>query len=454
MYEYKSSKGGSMARREKKEKRSSRDSKRVDLKKDKNIDNIAEDDILDDDTIRYQSKSIKSKVKSTKGETQVISRDDINEIKEEEMSRRSTKTKQQTTKQKEKAKKRAAKLAKKEAREKKKFKYKHPRIATIIKVFFLLVIIGIIIFAGIFAGNLYGSLGDDLKIEKDELVIKYDNSYVYDKDGNQLAILNSGEAGSKRNIVTMSDMSSYLPKAYVSIEDERFYEHNGIDYKRTLAATLTFIAHGGDSSYGGSSITQQLIKNITDNGKERSGSSGVQRKIKEMAKAIQTEQMLSKDQILELYLNTIFVGGQDVNGVALGAVYYFDKDVKDLTLAECAFMAGINNRPNYYNPFAKDNKNEDGTTKQEKLDEISKRIKVVLNKMKELGNINEEEYTTAVAEVDAGMPFKQGDGASATVDISYHTEAAIKQILRQLQDEKGMSKDLAEVYLFSSGLRI
>ena len=405
-------------------------------------------DFDDEDTIRYKSKDIKPKIKANNnGETQVISQAEINEIREEEMN-------QKTSKQKLKAKKRAEKIAKKEAKEKRKFKYKHPRAATTIKIIILLLFVSIIIAAGVFAGNLYGSLGEDLKIEKEELVIKYDNSYVYDKDGNQLAILNSGEKGSKRKIVSMSEMSTYLPRAYVSFEDERFYEHNGVDIKRTLGAAVTFILHAGDSSFGGSTITQQLIKNVTDNGKERSGSAGVQRKIKEMAKAIQAEQMLSKDQILELYLNTIFVGGQDVNGVALGAVYYFDKDVKDLTLAECAFMAGINNRPNYYNPFSKDNTNEDGTTKQEKLDEIHKRVKIVLNKMKERQAINEEEYKLAIADVDAGLNFKQGDGASATVDISYHTEAAIKQILKQLQEEKEMSKDMAEVYLFSSGLKI
>ena len=93
---------------------------------------------------------------------------------------------------------------------------------------------------------------------------------------------------------------------------------------------------------------------------------GAMRKVKEMAKAIQIEQYLSKDQILELYLNIIFVGGDDINGVALGSIYYFDKDVKDLTIAECAYLAGINHSPNAYKPFAED---EDGSMKAK----ISKR---------------------------------------------------------------------------------
>ena len=234
-----------------------------------------------------------------------------------------------TQKEKEKARKKAERIAKKEEKMKRKFRYKHPRIWTFIKIFFITVFLAIVIGVGVLVGSFYTTLGEDMKISKDDLVIKYDNSYVYDKIGQQLAVLNSGEKGSKRKIVTMADMSQYLPKAYVAIEDERFYEHTGVDIKRTLAATVTYILHGGNSNYGGSTITQQLVKNITDNGKERSGTAGIQRKVKEMAKAIQTEQLLSKDQILELYLNTIFMGGQDVNGVALGAVYYFDKDVHD-----------------------------------------------------------------------------------------------------------------------------
>ncbi len=401
-----------------------------------------------DDTIRYQAKDLKRKTKVDDDEdTQVLSKDEINDIKEEEMARKQAK---RAEKDSSKAAKKRAKLAKKEAKERKKFKYKHPMASTIIKTILLLIILAIIIAAGIFVGNFYGSLGEDLKISEADLVIKYENSYVYDKDGNELAVLSTG---TKRKIVGLSEMSPYLKQAFISIEDERFETHTGVDLKRTVAAGVTFITHAGNSSFGGSTITQQLIKNITDNGKERSGASGVQRKIKEMAKAIQVEHILSKDQILELYLNTIFVGGNDINGVALGALYYFNKDVKDLTLAECAFMAGINNRPNYYNPFSSDNTNEDGTTKQEKLDEINKRIKTVLGKMKDLGKISEEEYNGAIAQVDGGMPFNQGN-ANSTVDVSYHTEAAIKQILKQLEEEKGMSHDMAEVYLYSSGLRI
>jgi penicillin-binding protein 1A len=307
----------------------------------------------------------------------------------------------------------------------------------------LLIIIG----AGILVGTFFGLFGDELKISEEDLVIKFENSTVYDIDGNEIASLSNGE---KRKCVSLSEMSEYLPKAYVAIEDERFYSHSGVDILRTGYATVNFILHGGKSKFGGSTITQQLIKNITEE-KDNTALAGVTRKIKEMAKAIQVEHILSKSQILELYLNTIYVGGNDINGVALGAIYYFDKDVKDLSLAECAFLAGINNTPGSYKPFLE---TEDTEKKEKMVNLIKNRTKTVLSKMKELEYITDDEYNTAVAEVDNGLAFKKGDGAQTTVDVSYHTEAAIEQIIEQVIEEKGMTKEMAEIYVYSSGLKI
>lgn len=338
------------------------------------------------------------------------------------------------------------KTAKKKSNSSKKvkFKDKHPKAATGIKIGLVVLMLLVIIGMGILVGTFFGVFGDELKISKEDLVIKFQNSTVYDKDGNEIATLSGG---TKRKIVSMTEMNEYLPKAFVAIEDERFYTHRGVDLKRTLAATVTFITHAGNSSFGGSTITQQLVKNITTDD-EDSGISGVLRKVKEMSKAIQVEQYLSKDQILELYLNIIFVGGDDVNGVGLGSVYYFDKDVKDLSIAECAYLAGINHSPNAYNPFKED---ADGSRKEK----INKRTKTVLAKMEELGYITADQEAEAVKEVDAGLPFKKGEGASVTVDISYHTEAAINQIIDQLLEENtDWNKDMAELYLYSSGLKI
>lgn len=332
---------------------------------------------------------------------------------------------------------------------KKKFKERHPRIATIIKIFLILIALLLIIIAGIFAGAIWGGynfldlLGDEYKIDIADLVIK-ENSIVYDSDGNQVAVLSAGE---KRKVVSISEMSKYLPKAYIAIEDERFYSHIGVDIKRTAAATVTYIFNGGKSSFGGSTITQQVVKNITQD-KEDTAT----RKVKEMVKAIQVEHFLSKDEILELYLNLIFVGGSNVNGVALGSIYYFDKDVKDLSLAECAYMAAINNLPNSYNPFLKDEENAEEKQKQ-RIEKGESRAKTVLSQMKKLGYITDKEYKEAVAEVNSGLKFVNGD-TNITVEMSYETTAAIEQILDQMVEEMGISRDMAEIKLYSGGYSI
>ncbi len=314
-----------------------------------------------------------------------------------------------------------------------KFKDKHPKLLMFIKIFIILILLLCVIGTGIVVGMFFGLFGDEFEITKDELIISASNSVVVDKQGNVIADLSGDE---RRKVVKLSDMSEYLPKAYVAIEDERFYSHNGVDFKRTAAAGFSFILKG-NSSFGGSTITQQLVKNITQD-KDRD----IFRKVKEWAKAYQVERMISKDQILELYLNILFVGGNNY-GVQLGSQYYFAKDVKDLDLAECAFLAGINNSPNAYNPY--------GTS--DVTEKIKVRTKAVLNKMKELGYIpNEDEYNKAIAKVEKGFEFKQG---TATGNIySYHTDATIKQVIDQVAEEKGISSQLAENYVYSSGLTI
>ena len=201
--------------------------------------------------------------------------------------------------------------------DKDKFKNKHPKISLAIKIFLIMFVLILIIGAGILVGVFYGVFGDELKIDMSTLKVGYENSTVYDASGELIATLSGG---TKRKSISLSDMSEYLPKAYVAIEDERFYEHSGIDIGRTGYATVNYILHKGNSNFGGSTITQQVIKNITQD-KERTALAGVMRKVKEISKAIQVEHNLSKDQILELYLNLIFVGGDDVNGVELGSIY-------------------------------------------------------------------------------------------------------------------------------------
>lgn len=322
-----------------------------------------------------------------------------------------------------------------------KFSNRHPKLMMAIKIFIILFLLLCVIGAGIVAGMFFGLFGDDFEITKEELQIGTSNSVVVDQNGAVVANLSGDE---KRKIITLEDMAEYLPKAYVAIEDERFYSHNGVDIKRTAGAILNTIFKGS-SSYGGSTITQQLVKNITKDD-ESSGLAGIFRKIKEWAKAYQVERMISKDQILELYLNILFVGGEgNLHGVELGAEYYFNKSAKDLTLAECAYMAGINSSPMSYNPF---------DTSTDNTEKIKNKTKTVLDKMNELGYINsQEEYNAAIAEVDNGLNFQKGTISSGS-DYSYHTDAVIEQVVEQVMEEKQISRQLAENYVYSSGLTI
>ena len=321
-----------------------------------------------------------------------------------------------------------------------KFSARHPKLMMAIRIFILIFLLLCVIGAGVVAGVFFGLFGDDFEITKEELTIGAANSVIVDQNGAVVAELSGDE---KRKIITLEDMAEYLPKAYVAMEDERFYQHSGVDIKRTAGAILNTLL--GDSSYGGSTITQQLVKNITQDD-ERSGIEGIMRKVREWAKAYQVERMISKDQILELYLNILFVGGEgNLHGVELGAEYYFTKSAKDLTLAECAYMAGINNSPMSYNPF------DESTDNTEK---IKDKTKTVLNKMKELGYINsDEEYNTAVAEVDNGLNFQKGNVSTGS-DYSYHTDAVLDQVINQVMEERGVSRQIAENYVYSSGLTI
>ena len=324
-----------------------------------------------------------------------------------------------------------------------KWSERHPKLSMAIKIIIIVLLLLCVIGAGIIAAVFFGLFGDDFQISKDELIIGIANSIVLDKDGNVIANLSSDE---KRKIVTLDEMSPYLPKAYIAIEDKRFYEHNGVDIWRTAGAIFNTVFKGG-SSYGGSTITQQLVKNITGDD-DASGLAGIMRKVREWAKAYQVERMISKQQILELYLNILFVGGDNLHGVELGAQYYFNKSAKDLDLAECAFLAGINSSPNAYNPY-------DETKNQDELKEkIKNKTLTVLAEMKDQGYItNEDEYNTAVAKAEAGLTFTKGNITSNNA-YSYHTSAAVNQVVEQVMEEKGVSREFAEKYVYSSGLTI
>ena len=322
---------------------------------------------------------------------------------------------------------------KKEKKEKKPKKHKVLRL--FIKLFILLAIIVFVIGAGVFVGIFFS---DKWAVTKEDLILSKINTTIYDIDSNVIATVSGDE---KRKIATIEEIPQDLKDAFISIEDQTFEKHHGINFKRTFGAIITYVFNKGESSYGGSTITQQLIKNLMKDN-DRSGVAGIQRKIREMSRAYQVERILSKDQILELYMNVIFMGG-DVYGVELGSEYYFNKPISELSLAECAFLAGINHSPNNYNPF-------DGTDRTEN---INKRTKVVLGKMKELGRITQEEYDEAIEEVNEGLEFEKGNTSSANT-MSYLAKAALNQVVKQYAEEKGVTEDFAKTRIYGGGFKI
>ena len=261
------------------------------------------------------------------------------------------------------------------------------------------------------------------------------NSEVLDSDKKTIAYIGSERIEEN---VSLKEIPDNLKNAYVAIEDERYYKHFGIDIKRTTAAIGSYIIHLGKSNFGGSTITQQLVKNLTGE-----NSTSVSRKLKEWVKAIQLETFLSKDEILETYFNIIYTG-PNIYGVQDGAKYYFGKDVHDLNLTECAFLAGINISPNSFNPFGEKDNSE----------KIIKRIKTVLDKMEKLGYITEEQYNESAIEAE-NLKFNQTKLKPENSTIySYHTDATISEIISDFAKQKRITESFATNYFIMSGSQI
>jgi len=237
------------------------------------------------------------------------------------------------------------------------------------------------------------------------------------------------DATENRVWMPINKMPSNIKNAFVAIEDQRFFKHNGVDIKRTAGAALNYI-FTGDSSYGGSTITQQLVKNITMD-KERTKT----RKIREMLRSLVLETKLSKEQILEMYLNTIYLS-QGANGVEAAANIYFSKSVSDLTLTECAAIAGITQYPSRYDPILQPEANK------------AKR-NLVLDKMYELEYITKEEHDASVAEELVLKPGKTGNERIQ----SYFLDHLFEELQEDLV-EKGYTEEFAANMIYNGGLKI
>ena len=264
-------------------------------------------------------------------------------------------------------------------------------------------------------------------------------SNVLDRDGNVVLTL-SGEA-SNRVYVKLSEVPESLQEAVVAIEDERFYEHFGIDPKGIMRALYKGITEGNFSE-GASTITQQLLKNnvFTDWMNETTFLDKVQRKIQEQYLAIALEMHVDKAWILENYLNTINLGGGNW-GVETAAKYYFDKDVSELTLSESAVIAGITRNPTRYNPITNPEAN-------------AERRDYILDKMLELGFITQEERDEAAGDdVYARISEVSTNGGSQEI-MTYFEDAMIYSVLHDIMSATRCSEEKAWDLIYRGGLTI
>lgn len=249
-------------------------------------------------------------------------------------------------------------------------------------------------------------------------------------------------AGGNREYVTIDNIPANVQNAFIAIEDERFREHDGIDVRSIFRSTVELLTSGRLQS-GASTITQQLLKNQVFGGGNESGSlNKAIRKIQEQYLAIQLENTLDKDTILEYYLNTINLG-QGSYGVQMAARTYFGKDIHELTISEAAVLASIPQSPTNMNPATNQENNSD------------RRINV-LNKMKKFGFCTEEEYAEAVADTESvylriAATVQENSEVSY---FSYFTDEVINQLMQELQSVCGYSPSQASSLIYTGGLRV
>lgn len=264
-------------------------------------------------------------------------------------------------------------------------------------------------------------------------------TYIYDQNGNRVQKLTAPSAN--RDLVNLSRIPQVLQDAVVAVEDERFYEHDGIDLKGIARAFVVGVT-SGNFSEGASTITQQLLKNsvFPDWMNETSLIDKFKRKFREQYLALELEKVYPKERILEDYLNAINLGA-GCYGVQAASYRYFGKDVSELNLSESAVIAGITQNPTAYNPITYPEQN-------------AKRRRVVLDKMLEQEYISQAEYDEAMADQVYDRILENDSTAEDYSIYTYYQDALIDQAIEALMTEKGYSYKQAAKMVYSGGLRI
>ena len=302
-----------------------------------------------------------------------------------------------------------------------------------------LVVIAAVAFSGV-SGIVNGLMETAPGIDSINVIPDGYATTILNSKGKTIQTLVGKEAN--RQYATLDTIPKHLQNAFVAIEDERFWVHDGIDLQGIFRATFSGLTNGGEFHQGASTLTQQLLKNQVFNGGEESTfAQKVERKVQEQYLAIQLENRLTKEQILEYYLNTITLG-QNTLGVQAAAKRYFDKDVSELTISESAVLAGITQNPAGYNPITHPKRN-------------AKKRTTILSYMKDQGYITSDEYEKAMADkVYARIKAVNKETTATQTTTSYFTDALIDQVISDMKNELGYTEKQAYNALYRGGLTI
>ncbi|MBE6062350.1 MAG: PBP1A family penicillin-binding protein [Clostridium butyricum] len=290
------------------------------------------------------------------------------------------------------------------------------------------------------AGYVFAIIKTTAPLDVDAVLSLNQPSSLYDKDGVFMDNLHTDE---ERYVIDSSKIPATLKNAFVSIEDERFYSHTGVDVQRVVGAALLDvkkIVTGQKGLHGASTLTQQLLKNTI-----LTNDVSIERKVKEMYLAKNLEKRLTKDQILTAYLNTIPLGG-NVYGVEAASLLYFSKNTSDLSLIECAYLAGITQAPSYYSVYNANNV-KDPTP-------YINRTLTVLGKMYEQQYINESEYNKAVNDVkNGGLVFKSSK-QDYKLNYEWFVYPTVSQVKEDLKEKYKYSDEEVSKLMVNGGLKI
>lgn len=316
------------------------------------------------------------------------------------------------------------------------FDVAHSAVGTALKAagtLILILLISGLLFTCVFAYYVKTCLITEMDLSLEDFRLSESSTLWYQDSGGQWRKFTTLTGKQKRIWVDYEDIPKHMMDALVAIEDKRFYEHKGVDWYRTSGAFVEMFARM-ENSYGGSTITQQLIKNLTGNDQVT-----IQRKLTEIFGALELEKKHNKQDIIEWYLNAVYFG-EGCWGVQTAAQTYFGKDVKDLSIAESASIIGITNKPTYYDPFYNEENNKE-------------RQEIILREMYEQGYIDYESYKAAVAE-ELVFSYTPSENTTPQKIYSYYEEVVIDDVIGDLMTLRGISREAATSLVYNGGYNI